>query len=78
MNATHDAIKAFQINQSNSNTTNAPEEKLRDVKASINTFYNSLATSMGTSGFTEEDLNPYIPALVLYFIRWILYVFTIL
>lgn len=64
MNATHDAIKAFQINQSNSNTTNAPEEKLRDVKASINTFYNSLATSMGTSGFTEEDLNPYIPALV--------------
>lgn len=64
MSATYDAIKAFQINEINSNTQNDPQEKIRDVKASINTFYNSLATSMGASGFTEEDLSPYIPGLV--------------
>lgn len=63
-NATHDAVKAFQLNEINSNTQNVDTEKIRDIEASINTFYNSLATSLGTSGFSEEELSKYIPALV--------------
>ncbi len=64
MDATHDAIKAFQINEINNNSNNNPQEKLRDVKASVKSFYSSLATGMGATGYTEEDLSPYIPALV--------------
>lgn len=64
MNATYDAIKAFQINETNSTTQNIPTEKIRDIKASIATFYNSLGTGMGASGYTEEDLKPYVPVLV--------------
>ena len=30
-NATYDAIKAFQMNESNSTTENIPTEKIRDV-----------------------------------------------
>lgn len=63
-NATYDAIKAFQMNESNSTTENIPTEKIRDVNASVNSFYNSMATSMGVSGYTEEDLKGYIPCLV--------------
>ncbi len=63
-NATYDAIKAFQLNESNSTTENIATEKIRDVKASVNSFYNSMASSMGVSGYTEEDLKGYIPCLV--------------
>ena len=63
-NATYDAIKSFQINESNSTTENIPTEKIRDVQASVQSFYNSLASSMGVSGYTEEDLRGYIPCLV--------------
>ena len=63
-NATYDAIKAFQLNESNSTTENIATEKIRDVNASVNSFYNSMAASMGVSGYTEENLKGYIPCLV--------------
>ena len=63
-NASYDAIKAFQINELNSNTQNIAEEKIRDVEASVNTFYNSLATNFGQAGYSQEELSGYIPALV--------------
>lgn len=63
-NATYDAIKSFQLNESNSTTENIPTEKIRDVQASVQSFYNSLASSMGVSGYSEEDLQGYIPCLV--------------
>lgn len=63
-NATYDAIKAFQLNESNSTTENIATEKIRDVNASVNSFYNSIAASMGVSGYTEENLKGYIPCLV--------------
>lgn len=63
-NATYDAIKAFQINELNSNTQNIAQEKIRDVEASINTFYNSLASNFGQSGYSQDELESYVPALV--------------
>lgn len=64
MNATHDAIKAFQLNEINSNTENIVSEKMRDIEASLSTFYNSLGTGMGSSGYSEGELKVYVPALV--------------
>ena len=62
-NATY-AIKAFQINELNSTTQNIAQEKIRDVEASVTTFYNSLATNFGQSGYSEEELKSFVPALV--------------
>lgn len=63
-NATYDAVKAFQLNETNSNTQNIATEKIRDIEASVQTFYNSLAMSLNLGAFGEEQLSPYIPALV--------------
>ncbi len=63
-NATYDAIKALELNQVNSSSSNVVTEKRRDIEASINSFYNSMASSMGVAGYTKEDLESYIPCLV--------------
>jgi len=63
-NATYDAVKAFQLNETNSNTQNVATEKIRDIEASVQTFYNSLAMSLNLGAFGEEQLSPYVPALV--------------
>ncbi len=63
-NATYDSIKAFQLNESNSSTEDVTTEKMRDVEASIKTFYNSLASGMGVSGYTEDELKYYTPCLI--------------
>ena len=63
-NATHDAIKAFQLNMSNSSTSNVADSKMRDIKASVTTFYNSLSSNFNMSGYGEGVLKNYVPAIV--------------
>ena len=62
--ATYDAIKAFQLNTANSTMSEISNSKIRDIEASVNTFKNSLKSAFGINGFTDEDLNTFIPALV--------------
>lgn len=62
--ATYDGIKAFQLNMSNSTTSNLANSKMRDIKASLKTFYNSLASQFNMSGYGEEVLQNYVPAVV--------------
>ncbi len=62
--ATYDAIKAFQVNTSNSTMSDLSNSKLRDIEASVSTFKTSIMSTFGLNGYTEEDLNSYIPALV--------------
>lgn len=62
--ATYDAIKAFQINTSNSTLSDLSNSKLRDIEASVITFRNSLKSIYGLNGYSDEELNDYIPALV--------------
>lgn len=62
--ATHDAIKAFQLNTLNNKYSSVSDSKIRDIEASINTFYNSLGTELGASGYTRENLQQFIPAIV--------------
>lgn len=63
-NSTYDAIEAFQINESNSSTNDITTEKMRDVNASVKSFYNSLASNLSSEGYTAEDLEGFIPCLV--------------
>ena len=62
--ATHDAIKAFQLNTINNKYSTVSDSKIRDIEASINTFYNSLGTEFGASGYDKESLQTFIPAIV--------------
>ena len=62
--ATYDAIKAFQINTLNNKYSSVSDSKIRDIEASINTFYNSLGTEFGASGYDKESLQAFIPAIV--------------
>ena len=44
-NATYDALKAFQLNTINSDTSDLANSKLRDIEASVNTFFNSISNN---------------------------------
>ena len=44
-NATYDALKAFQLNTVNSSTSDLANSKIRDIEASVNTFFNSVASN---------------------------------
>lgn len=62
--ATYDALKAYQINSLNNDTADYTNSKMRDINASVNTFFNSIATSFSTAGYTKETLQNYVPAVV--------------
>lgn len=63
-NATYDAIKAFQLNTANSSTSDLANSKIRDIKASVNTFFNSVSSNFNLSGYNKESIQNYVPALV--------------
>ena len=62
--ATHDALKAFQINTFNDATSDIADSKISSIEASANAFYNSMQSSFGLQGYSKEDLAMYVPALV--------------
>ena len=62
--ATYDAVRAFQMNTLNNGYSTIQDSKLRDISASVNSFYNSLASGLGSSGYRQEDLQSYIPAIL--------------
>lgn len=64
INATYDAVKAFQLNTVNNKYSGISNSKIRDIEASVNTFYNSLVISMGEYVQSAEDLQDYTPALL--------------
>ena len=63
-NATYDALKAFQLNTFNSDASDLSNSKIRDVEASANTFFTSLASNFNMSGYNQDILKDYVPALV--------------
>ena len=64
INATYDGIKAFQLNTANNMYSTISNSKIRDIEASVNVFFSSLATNFGASGYSQEDLKPYVPAIL--------------
>lgn len=63
-NCSYDAMKAFQLNENNANTSDVTSQKMRNVQASVNTFYNSLSLAMDVEGYTQTELKSYIPCLI--------------
>ena len=57
-------IKAFQINTANSSTSDIANSKIRDIEASVSTFKASIKSVFGMNGYSEDEMNEYIPALV--------------
>lgn len=62
--ATHDAIKSFQLNTINNKYSTISDSKIRDIQASITSFYNSLGTELGATGYNEETLKEFMPAIL--------------
>ncbi len=49
LTATYDAIRSFQLNTINNKYSSINDSKVRDIEASISSFYNSLGTELGSS-----------------------------
>lgn len=64
IDATYDAVTAFQKNTINSTSSSVTNSKMRDVEASANTFLNSVANNFGLSGNSKDAMQSYIPAVV--------------
>ena len=62
--ATYDALKAYQLNSFNNTSQDITNSKMRDIKASVNSLFNSLSTNFSTVGYTKETLQNYVPAVV--------------
>ena len=67
-NSTYDTIKAFQLNMSNSSTSDLANSKMRDLKASVNTFYNSLSNHFNMYGYRKRCYKKLCTCSSLYFI----------
>jgi len=64
MDATHDAMIAFQLNTIDNDYSANSDSLRRDIKASINTFFTALATNLGTPGASTVYIEQYIPAVL--------------
>ena len=64
LDATHDSVVAFELNTMNNNYSSNADSIRRDIKATINTFFSSLAIGLGLSGASSTQIIPYIPAIV--------------
>ncbi|MCI8655126.1 MAG: hypothetical protein HFJ48_04560, partial [Clostridia bacterium] len=62
--STHDALQAFQINTDNNTESNLADSKLKDIEASVNTFFNSLSSNFELRGYSIDELKEYVPAMV--------------
>ena len=64
LNSTYDSVRAYQLNTLNNNYESATNSKVRDINASINSFFNSLSAGLSSSGLGKEQLTDYVPAML--------------
>ena len=64
ISATYDAVKAFQLNTINNKYSSVSDSKIRDIEASVNTFYNTMMSSMLEYALSVKNLQAYIPAML--------------
>lgn len=62
--ATYDAIKAFQLNAKNETYSDTANSRAKNIEASVNSFRNSIISAFKLNGYSEEEIDNYIPALV--------------
>lgn len=64
LNSTYDAVRTYQMNTMNNSFADVYASRVRDINASVNSFFNSLATGMSVGAYTKNELNEYVPALL--------------
>lgn len=64
LNATYDAMSAFEINTANEDLSSVADSLRSIILASNNIFLNTLSTNMGMSNASKQLLQPYIPAVL--------------
>ena len=64
MNSAYDAVRAYQMNTLQNRFNSQTTSKERDLKATINAFFNSLSSGLSLDGYRKEELSEYIPALL--------------
>ena len=64
LNATYDGIKAFQLNTASNSYSTIGNSKIRDIEAAISTFFSSLSTNLGFSGYSEDDVRQHVPEIL--------------
>lgn len=64
LDATHDAVVAFQINTAENNNSTIVDSLRRDVTASINTLFTSLAANLGAPAEGMAYIMGYVPAVM--------------
>ena len=64
LDATNDAMRAFELNTNNDDFATIGDSKRRDIEASVTTFTNNLATNLGVGGYSKKYIEPYLPAVL--------------
>jgi len=64
LNATYDAMTAFELNTANEDLSTVSDSLRSIIDASNNIFFNTLCTNFGISNASKSFLQPYIPAIV--------------
>ena len=64
LDATHDAMSAFEINTANENLSTVSDSLRSIIEASNNIFLNTLAINFGISNANKSFVQPYIPAIL--------------
>ena len=63
-NSTADALKAYQLNAFNETTSNLATSKMKNINAAANAFFTSLSANFDMQGYSKENLQDFVPALV--------------
>lgn len=64
IDATHEAIKTFQLNTLANSSSDVSASKIRDIEASVNSFFNSIANNFGLNEYKANAIKDYVPAIV--------------
>ena len=64
IDSTYEAIKTFQINTLANSSSDVASSKIRDIEASINSFFSSVANNFGLSEYNADTIKEYMPAIV--------------
>lgn len=64
LDATHDAMSAFELNTANEDLSSVADSLRSIIEASNNIFFNTLTTNFGVSNASKSYIQPFIPAIL--------------
>ena len=64
IDATYDALKAYQLNSFNNNIRTISNSKIRDIEASMNVYFQTLSSDFKSVGYTQDQMIAYTPAVL--------------